>query len=217
MLFRRFVIFCLLLLIISFIACDDINETYEKKFDVFSMYRDLTIIENGNALRQEDVQLLKNFIDRKILCDSIRWLKRYSYHDLYMFAAQSANSLATGTANESRWKINNMLVIKMVNYSADDGELSFSIQNNSGKNIKSFRADVKLYTLSSNKIGQIDINYQDTLLAGKTYQYTQNDIIAYKLDKYTLKELVVKPNIRRIIFTDTTQFVNPLGSVFDDE
>lgn len=217
MLFRRFVIFCLLISIIAFIACDDINETYEKKFDIYSMYRDLTIIENGNALRQEDVQLLKNFIDRKILCDSIRWLKRYTYHDLYVYAARSANSLSFGTANESKWKINNMLVLKMVNFSSDDGEISFSIQNNSGKNIKSFRAEVKLFTLSSTKIGQIDINYQDTLFAGKTYQYTQNDILAYRLDKYTSKELVVKPNIRRIVFTDTTQFVNPLGSVFDDE
>ena len=161
MLFRRFVIICLLFSIIFIIACDNINETYEKKFDIYSMYRDLTIIENGKVLRQEDVELLKNYIDRKILSDSLRWLKRYTYHDLFVYAAKSANSLSFGTPDESRWKINNMLTIKMVDFSPEDGQISFSIQNNSGKNIKSFRAEVKFFTLSDTKIGQIDINYKD--------------------------------------------------------
>ncbi len=217
MYYRLLMSFCLLFIMFSIIACDDINETYDKKFDVYTLYKDLTIIENGNALRQEDVQLLKNYIDRKILVDSIYWLKKYSYHELFVYAANSAKNLSMGTPDECSWKINNMLAIKLVSFSPEDGELNFSMQNVSGKHIKSFRAEVRFFTLSKTKIGQIDLNFQDTLYSGKMKQFIKNDVLAYRLEKLTMKDIVVKPTIQRIVFTDTTQFVNPLGSVFEDE
>lgn len=65
-------------------SCTDINKVYNKQFNFYSFYQDMTIIENSGLLRTEDAHLLKSFIDRKILKDSVTWLKTKSYKELFL-------------------------------------------------------------------------------------------------------------------------------------
>ncbi len=197
------------------VSCTDINKVYNKKFNFYSFYEDLTIIENSGLLRTEDAQLLKTFIDRKILNDSIYWLKTKSYKELFFFATDDAKNGSSSSVFDLSWKTNNSLHISFSSYDADKGDAFLKIENISENNIRYFRALLKFETNFREKIGQIDFIFNDTISVNSQRIIKYNDKVIYLFKGMNRNEIVLIPIIRKVVFSDSTEYVNPLSSYFD--
>lgn len=195
-------------------SCTDINKVYNKQFNFYSFYQDMTIIENSGLLRTEDAHLLKSFIDRKILKDSVTWLKTKSYKELFFIAIENAKNGNSSTVFDLSWKTNNSIHIAMSSFDADKGEIFFKINNNSNNNIKYFRALLKFENIFRDKIGQIDLIFNDTLPLNSPQILKYNDIVVYKFKNMKMSDIILIPIIRKVVFTDSTEYINPLSSYF---
>lgn len=195
-------------------SCTDINKVYNKQFNFYSFYQDMTIIENSGLLRTEDAHLLKSFIDRKILKDSVTWLKTKSYKELFFIAIENAKNGNSSTVFDLSWKTNNSIHIAMSSFDADKGEIFFKINNNSNDNIKYFRALLKFENIFRDKIGQIDLIFNDTLPLNSPQLLKYNDIVVYKFKNMKMSDIILIPIIRKVVFTDSTEYINPLSSYF---
>lgn len=196
------------------VSCTDINKVYNKQFNFYSFYEDMTIIENSGLLRTEDAHLLKSFIDRKILKDSVTWLKTKSYKELFFIAIENAKNGNSSTVFDLSWKTNNSIHIAMSSFDADKGEIFFKINNNSNNNIKYFRALLKFENIFRDKIGQIDLIFNDTLPLNSPQILKYNDIVVYKFKNMKMSDIILIPIIRKVVFTDSTEYINPLSSYF---
>jgi hypothetical protein len=207
--FYNCIIVCML------ISCTNIDDVYNKKFNFYSFYEDLTIIENSRQLRTQDTDLLKLFIDHKILKDSISWLKTQTYKELFYLAVENAKNGNSNSVMDMSWKTNNTINIVLSSFSIDNGELNLNITNLSIKNIKYFRALLKFEDKMSKKLGQMDLIFNDTILSGNTIYSKFNDKIVYTFQTKDSSEINMTPIIRRVIFFDSTEFVNPLSTFFE--
>lgn len=195
-------------------SCTDINKVYNKQFNFYSFYQDMTIIENSGLLRTEDAHLLKSFIDRKILKDSVTWLKTKSYKELFFIAIENAKNGNSATVFDLSWKTNNSIHIAMSSFDSDKGDVILKINNNSNNKIKYFRALLKFENIFRDKIGQIDLIFNDTLPLNSPQILKYNDIVVYKFKNMKMSDIILIPIIRKVVFTDSTEYINPLSSYF---
>lgn len=195
-------------------SCTDINKVYNKQFNFYSFYQDMTIIENSGLLRTEDAHLLKSFIDRKILKDSVTWLKTKSYKELFFIAIENAKNGNSSTVFDLSWKTNNSIHIAMSSFDSDKGDVILKINNNSNNKIKYFRALLKFENIFRDKIGQIDLIFNDTLPLNSPQLLKYNDIVVYKFKNMKMSDIILIPIIRKVVFTDSTEYINPLSSYF---
>ncbi len=205
----NFIIVCML------ISCTNIDDVYNKRFNFYSFYEDLTIIENSRQLRTQDTELLKLFIDHKILKDSISWLKKQTYKELFYLAVENAKNGNSNSVMDLSWKTNNTINIDLSSFSIENGELNLKITNMSNRNIKYFRALLKFEDRMSKKLGQMDLIFNDTILRGNTIFSKYNDKVAYTFGNKDSTEIIMIPIIRRVVFFDSTEFVNPLSTFFE--
>lgn len=197
------------------ISCTNINEVYNKRFNFYSFYEDLTTIENSGILRKQDAELLKLYIDHKILKDSVQWLKTQTYYQLFGFASEQASNGSSNSILDLSWKTNNSIHITLSSFNFENGDINLKIQNMSGKDIKYFRSLIKFENNLSEKLGQMDLIFNDTIVAGNTKYFAYNDKVVYILENVKPSELTVIPIIRRVVFVDSTEYVNPLSSFFE--
>jgi hypothetical protein len=203
------------ILLFTLFSCNDINKTYTKKFSIYTFYKDLTIIENGKILPKDDVEMLKLFIDHKLLKDSIWWLNKHSYKELYKLAYENAKKGSPEAIMEASWNTNNSIYIKLTNYNCDNADYELKLLNKTKKNIKYFRALLKFKNNKGFQIGTVDLISKDTLVPTIPVEKTFNHKLIYEFENYKPEEIEMIPIIRRIIFTDSTELVNPLSSMFE--
>lgn len=213
--FFRKNIFVIFIIVCISVSCTDINEVYNRNFNFYTFYKDMTIIENSGLLRTEDAQLLKSFIDSKILKDSVAWLKTKSYKELFFIAIDNAKKGNSNTVFDLSWKTNNAVHVNLSSFNTDKADMYLKINNITDKNIKYFRALLKFETNLREKIGQVDFIFTDTLNINSAKIVKYNDILVYKFKEYKAADIQMIPIIRRIVFTDSTEYLNPLSSYFN--
>jgi len=179
------------------------------------MYKDLTIIEKGKVLPESDVVLIKLFIDHKLLKDSLWWLNKYTYKELYKLAYENAKYSTPETIMEASWNTNNTIFIQLLNYNYDNADYELKISNKGKKTLNYFRALLKIRNNTGIQLGTIDFIFKDTLYPSASIIKIYNNKVIYELEKYKPEEIELIPIIRRIIFTDSTELVNPLSTMFE--
>jgi len=195
------------------ISCTNINDVYNKRFNFYSFYEDLTIIENSGLLRTEDTELLKLFIDHKILKDSIPWLKTQSYKQLFNCATEQASKGSANSVLDLSWKTNNSVHIVLDSFNTDNGDMRLKFQNMTPKSIKYIRALLK-FKSNTSKLGQYDLIFNDTIKSGEIILKVYNDRVIFNF-QYINDEILTIPIIRRVVFVDSTEYINPLSSYFE--
>lgn len=102
----------------------------------------------------------------------------------------------------------------MSSFDSDKGDVILKINNNSNNKIKYFRALLKFENIFRDKIGQIDLIFNDTLPLNSPQILKYNDIVVYKFKDMKMSDIILIPIIRKVVFTDSTEYINPLSSYF---